>query len=101
MNDETGIVKELAETTARSKSNAQRIDKLEETSAEIKSLATSTAVLAEKMGTMETNVSEIKTTVNTLKDVPAKRWENLIEKVLWLIVGGLITFAFARAGINL
>lgn len=97
--DEKEIIRELTETTARSKSNTKRIDKLEATQEEIKSLATSTAVMAERLGTVESNVTEIKETVTELKDAPGKKWDNVTEKVVWALIAAVITFVLSRIGL--
>lgn len=47
------------------------------------------------------DVSEIKTDVKSLKDKPGKRWENVVEKLIWLVVGAVIALAMAQIGINI
>ena len=89
----------LAEVDQRARSNTRRIEKLEEVQDEIRSLATSTAVMAQRLGEVENHVDEIKTSVKTLEDKPGNRWEKFIEKLIWLIVGGVIAAALAQAGI--
>lgn len=89
----------LAEVDQRARSNTRRIEKLEEVQDEIRSLATSTAVMAQRLGEVENHVDEIKTSVKTLEDKPGNRWEKFVEKLIWLIVGGVIAAALAQAGI--
>lgn len=89
----------LAEVDQRARSNTRRIEKLEEVQDEIRSLATSTAVMAQRLGEVENHVDEIKTSVKTLEDKPGNRWEKFVEKLIWLIVGGLIAAALTQAGI--
>ena len=50
----------LAEVDQRARSNTRRIEKLEEVQDEIRSLATSTAVMAQRLGEVENHVDEIK-----------------------------------------
>lgn len=92
-------VVKLAEVDQRARSNTRRIEKLEEVQDEIRSLATSTAVMAQRLGEVENHVDEIKTSVKTLEDKPGNRWEKFVEKLIWLIVGGVIAAALAQAGI--
>ena len=99
MMEEVEIVKELTETTARSKSNTERINQLEQHQEELRSLATSTAVMAERLGTVESNVSDIKTTVTELKDKPVKRHDNIVETVIGLIVAALVGFLLRGVGL--
>ena len=34
-----------------------------------------------------------------LEAKPGKRWESIVEKLIWLVVGGVIAAALAQAGI--
>ena len=90
----------LAEVDQRARSNTRRIDKLEAVQDEIRSLATSMAVMVQRIGEVEKHVDEIKTSVKTLEDKPGKRWDRIVEKLIWLIVGGLFAYALARIGIT-
>lgn len=89
----------LAEVDQRARSNTRRIEKLEEVQDEIRSLATSTAVMAQRLGEVESHVDEIKASVKILEAKPGKRWESIVEKLIWLVVGGAIAAALAQAGI--
>ena len=42
---------------------------------------------------------EIKASVKILEAKPGKRWESSVEKLIWLVVGGVIAAALAQAGI--
>lgn len=89
----------LAEVDQRARSNTRRIEKLEEVQDEIRSLATSTAVMAQRLGEVEKHVDGINASVKTLEAKPGKRWESIVEKLIWLVVGGVIAAALAQAGI--
>lgn len=94
-----GIQAKIAEIEARSKSNTHRIDDLEEDNRALHTLATSVEVLATKQDTIESTVQEIKTDVKELKAVPGSKWETLVKAVVTAIVGALVGFALAHAGI--
>lgn len=94
-----GIQAKIAEIEARSKSNTHRINDLEEDNRALHALATSVEVLATKQDTIESTVQEIKTDVKELKAVPGSKWEALVKAVLTAIVGALVGFALAHAGI--
>ena len=94
-----GIQAKIAEIEARSKSNTHRINDLEEDNRALHTLATSVEVLATKQDTIESTVQEIKTDVKELKAVPGGKWEALVKAVLTAIVGALVGFALAHAGI--
>ena len=85
-----GIQAKIAEIDARSKSNTHRIDDLEADNKALHQLATSVEVLATKQEAIEANVSEIKDDV---------KWEALVKAIVTTIVGALVGFALAHAGI--
>ena len=89
----------IAEIEARSKSNTHRIDDLEADNKALHQLATSVEVLATKQETIEANISEIKDDVKSLKAIPGGKWEALVKAVVTAIVGVLVGFALAHAGI--
>lgn len=96
---DNGIQAKIAEIEARSKSNTHHINDLEEDNRALHQLATSVEVLATKQETIEANVSEIKDDVKSLKAIPGGKWEALVKAVLTAIVGALVGFAMAHAGV--
>lgn len=88
-----------AEMEARGKSNTHRLDTLEENQKALNELTTSVKVLATEQGTMKTDIGEIKTGLKTLTDKPAKRWEAIVDKTIWLVAGALIAFVLAQLGL--
>ena len=94
-----GIQALVASIEARCKSNTHRIDDLEADNKALHQLATSVDVLATKQETIEANVSEIKDDVKSLKAIPGGKWEALVKAVLTAIVGALVGFAMAHAGV--
>lgn len=119
-NDE--IIKTLAETETRSRSNTHRIDKLEENQSALGSLAASVAVMAKEQEHMRTDITEtacdvkdikksipglvakcdhekVEADVRELQGKPAKRWEAVVEKVIIALAGGLIAFLLAKIGV--
>lgn len=94
-----GIQAKIVEIDQRSKSNTHRINDLEEDNRALHTLATSVEVLATKQDTIESTVQEIKTDVKELKAVPGSKWEALVKAAVTAIVGALVGFALAHAGI--
>ena len=94
-----GIQALVASIEARCKSNTHRIDDLEADNKALHQLATSVEVLATKQETIEANVSEIKDDVKSLKAIPGGKWETLVKAAVTAIVGALVGFALAPAGI--
>ena len=88
-----------ADTDARCRSNTHRIDELAKNQEALVELTTSVRVLATKQATIETALSEIKTGLQTLKDKPGKRWEAIVDKGIWAVLGGLLAFALSQIGL--
>lgn len=88
-----------ADTDARCRSNTHRIDELAKNQEALVELTTSVRVLATKQATIETSLSEIKTVLQTLKDKPGKRWEAIVDKGIWAVLGGLLAFALSQIGL--
>lgn len=89
----------FAETEARGKSNTHRLDALEKNQKALNELTTSVKVLATEQSTMKTDIGEIKTDLKTLTDKPGKRWETIVDKAIWLVLGGLLAFALSQIGL--
>lgn len=90
----------LTETEARSKSNTKRIDEMEKKVDVIHELATSMAVVKAEQSEMKSDLAEIKTSVNTIAEKPAKRWDGLIEKIIFTLVGAIVGFLLLKVGIG-
>lgn len=86
----------LAEVEARSKSNSHRIDELSTKQNGLFELTASVKVLATRQEAVETDVKEIKGDVKSLAMKPARRWEGLMDKSIWLIAGGLLSLALSQ-----
>lgn len=96
MNEEQ--IKTLVECDQRSKSNTKRIDKLEANYEALNKLTTSVEVLATKVDTMNANLNEVRDKVDEQTAKPGKRWEAIVEKVIFLVVGAVVAFLFAKIG---
>lgn len=93
------VALKLQETTDRSIRNEGRIKKLEGENAVLHKLATSVAVMAEQLKTMNANFSTLSDDVEELKGKPGKRWEDIVEKVIWAVVGALVVFLLGKFGL--
>ena len=93
------IALKLQETTDRSTRNEGRIKKLESESAVLHQLATSVAVMAEQMKTMNSSVLTLTTEVEELRDKPGKRWDSLIDKIIWAVAGAVLAYVIAKIGL--
>ncbi len=88
----------LTRVEDRSKSNTHRIESLEKRQDDTEKLVTSVAIIAEKQKDMEGDVKEMKGDVKKLIEKPAKRWEGIVEKVLYTVVGAIVAYLLAKGG---
>lgn len=89
----------LTEVDSRSKSNKHRLDDLEKWKEDQTELVKSVAQLANEQTHITKDVGEIKATVNSLAGKSGKRWDEIVDKLIWLIVGAAITALLAMGGI--
>ena len=90
---------EHQKTADRSIRNEGRIKKLEEESGVLHQLATSVAVMAEQLKTLNTGVSTLSGEVEELKEKPGKRWDSLVDKIVWAVAAAFIAYALAKIGL--
>ena len=91
--------KRLTEVEARSKSNAHRLDEVEKRQDNLDALVVSVEKLAIKEQNVENDVKEIKTDVKEIKEKPGKRWEGIVDKIIYTIVGGVISYILVKIGL--
>ena len=98
--EETEIAGRLSAVEQRSKSNSHRLDALEKQTEALNTLATSVAVMAEKVETTGAKVDGLCTDVQELKSEPGKRWKSVVERVIYIIVAAVVGFILARLGLG-
>ena len=97
--DNEQIALKLQETTDRSLRNEGRIKKLEEENNVLHQLATSVAVMAEQMKTLNKSVTTLTGEVEEMKEKPAKRWDSVVDKIVWGVVGAVLAYFLAQIGL--
>lgn len=86
----------LAEIEARAKSNTHRLDNVEARQAEIGELVTAMSVVKNEQAHIKSDVVEIKEDVKKLTDKPGERWDDIIDKSIWLIISGAAGYLAAQ-----
>ena len=89
----------LVEIEQRGKSNSHRLDKVEERQDNLDKLVSSVAMLANEQERIKDDVTEIKTDVKTLTERPAKRWDGIVDKLIWAVLAAVLGFVLAQIGI--
>lgn len=89
----------LTEVEERAKSNSHRLEDVEHRQDKLDELVSTVKVLATREETVENDVKEIKSDVKSLAGKPGKRWDSLVEKVLFAVVGAVVAFLLAKIGL--
>lgn len=88
------LTQQIQQIASRSIRNEARIEKLEDNQKALTELTLSVQELATNQGNMKEDLTEIKTDVKSLSQVPAKRWNSLIDKLIAVIAGAFLTWLF-------
>lgn len=83
----------------RASSNTKRLDDVEKRQDSLDELVSTVKVLAVREEAVENDVKEVKVDVKTLITTPAKRWNGLVDKIVWAICAAVIAFLLARLGL--
>lgn len=86
------ISEKLVEVDSRSKSNMHRLDKMEERQDNLEQLTNAFAKMETEQGHIKEDVGEIKADVKALAEIPAKRWESIIERIITVVVGAIVGY---------
>lgn len=89
----------LADVEARAKSNSHRIDNLEKSTEAINRLATSMEVMVVKQEEVAGTVDKLDEKVSAMESKPAKRWDNLVDKIILTIAAAIIGYILAKIGL--
>lgn len=89
----------LQETTDRSLRNEGRIKKLESEHEVLQDLATAVAVMAEQMKAMNKSVATLTDKVEEIEEKPARRWDTIVDKIIWAVLAAVVAFMLARIGL--
>lgn len=98
--DETEIAGRLSAVEQRSKSNSHRLDAVEKNTEAVNHLATSVAVMAERMEITGDNVDSLCSDVQDLKAEPGKRWKFVVEKAVYIAVSAVMGYILAKFGLG-
>ena len=89
----------LAEAEQRALANTRRIEKLEQQQENLNKLVTAVEVLAAREKGVETDVKEIKTDVKTITQKSGRRWDAMIDRVLYVLIGAALSLLMTGGSI--
>lgn len=84
---------------AQIKTLFQRVDSLDKLVDTVHSLAKSTEVLAQNQGSIQKDVQGLKKDMDDIKTRPIKRWQMVLEKVIFTAIGILVGWGLKQLGI--
>ena len=88
----------LTEVEDRSKSNTIRLDEVEKRQDNLDKLVGTVGVLADREKRVEDDVKEIKTDVKAIANKSGKRWDNLVNQIITILVAAIAGFILAKIG---
>ena len=91
--------KRLVKVEDRAQSNSHRIDELEKRQDNLDELVGTVKVLAVREESVENDVKEIKADVKSLTEKPGKKYDNLVDKIIYLVVAAIVGFLLAKLGL--
>ena len=103
---EQSVENRLTAVEQRCKSNGHRLEQVEKQQEAIHSLAASLQVMAaeqkhqtEAINGVKTDVGRLEGKVDVLEGKPGKRWDGLVDKLIWGVAGAVLAFLLARFGL--
>lgn len=93
-------LKELTETTERSKSNTKRLDNVEKRVEDIYSLTLSIEKIATEVKNMREELNKIDKRLLAIEEKPSKKLDLIWGYIVSAIIGGLIAFIFVKLGMK-
>ena len=76
-----------------------RVDIMEGRQDNLDKLITSVASMTKEQEHIKADVTEIKTNVKELTAKSGRRWDDLVDKIVWALLAAVITFFLARIGL--
>jgi hypothetical protein len=96
---EVKIEHRLTEVEERAKSNSHRLDEVEKKQDNLDKIVSTVAVLVDQEKRVENDVKEIKADVKTLTLKPGKRWDTIIDKLIWAVLAAVVAYILAKIGL--
>ena len=96
--DEINLEHRMTRVEKLAEGNKRRIEDLEEDNKVLHELAASVQVMAEQLKQLNTRFERMDSSVQALRDKPAKWWDTLVKTGLSALVGALIAAALLRLG---
>lgn len=90
----------MQEIDDRSHRNEGRIKKLEEGNNALQTLATKVAVMEWQLTQIKDSIEALTKKLESLEAKPGKRWESIVDKIVWAVIAAALGFILAHVGIS-
>lgn len=100
MNEQEVAVK-LTEVEARCKSNTHRLDNVEKRQNALDKLAESIGRMDECQNALDTDIKKIKADVKTITQKSVKRWNGIVDKARWLLIGAALNLNISQIELSI
>lgn len=91
--DEVGIEHRLTAVEKLAGDTAEHLAALEKRQDDLGQLTSAVAVFAKEQEHIQADVKEIKADVKALTEKPGRRWEGLVDKLLYAAAGAVMAWA--------
>ena len=81
------------------KTNKRRIEEIEKRQDDLDKIVASVSVLKADQDHIQADVKEIKSDVKAIVEKPAKRWDTLVDKIVWAVLAAVVAFLLAKIGL--
>ena len=98
--NETEIIERLVGVENRSRSNTHRLDRLENLTESVSSLANSVALMAQAQESMDKKLDEACADVKALKEIPTDNWKEAKKAIINLLIGALLGLVLTSLGLK-
>lgn len=93
-------IKLITEIDQRSKSNTKRLDEHDKKIEELSDVYIALTKVNDKVDIIDSDMKEVKSDIQEIKDKPAKRYETIITYIITTIIAGILGFLFAKLGMR-
>lgn len=88
----------LIKVEDREKSNTKRLNEHDMQIKELSNVYIALTKVNDKVDNVEKDVIEMKDDLKDIKNKPAKRWESIVDKIIFTILGIIIAYLFSKIG---
>lgn len=93
-------IKLITEIDQRSKSNTKRLDEHDKKIEELSDVYIALTKVNDKVDIIDSDMKEVKSDIQEIKDKPAKRYETIITYIITTIIAAILGFLFTQLGMR-